>query len=307
MKLIESSYEFAPQAPEIEGMYKQVELGARCCYNSQHLITEDSYKTLIDSLKKRKHYSPFAHGTVYLKLDKTNSDLADRNEVFDHYLNNFWSRVVINNDTAYITSNMRVLLENGWEEDLKFWSEPTEYHIKRITIKFNSSIGVSREINRHSVSLSVCEQSTRYCNYSKDKFGNELTFVIPEWVKTRINDTAESFDPLTWRRKDYLVNMSIFKAIDCMCAEDRAINCWIESLKRTEDDYMYLLSDECCLKPEEARGVLDLDLATEVYYTGYINDWKHVFEMRTNPAAHPDARAICCPLEAEFKLKGYIE
>lgn len=67
--------------------------------------------------------------------------------------------------------------------------------------------------------------------------------------------------------------MPIVDAIqDHMVCEDRAISNWIDSLKKAESDYLYLLTDECDLKPEQARGVLPLDLATEVYYTGYIDD-----------------------------------
>jgi thymidylate synthase (FAD) len=80
---------------------------------------------------------------------------------------------------AYITTNARVIFENGWEDDLKYMCEPTEFHEKRITVKFTCSIGVCREILRHR-RMSFLNESTRYCNYSKSKFGNELTYIIPQ-------------------------------------------------------------------------------------------------------------------------------
>lgn len=81
----------------------------------------------------------------------------------------------------YITTNYRVIVENNWFEDLDYICEPTEWHEKRITVRFTTQIAVSREANRHRVD-SVAEQSTRYCNYSKDKFGGEIAINKPKWV-----------------------------------------------------------------------------------------------------------------------------
>jgi len=80
---------------------------------------------------------------------------------------------------VYITTNARVIFENGWEDDLQYMCEPTEFHEKRITVKFITSIGICREILRHR-HMSFLNESTRYCNYSKGKFNSELTFIIPQ-------------------------------------------------------------------------------------------------------------------------------
>lgn len=79
----------------------------------------------------------------------------------------------------HVTTNARVIFEHGWEDDLKWLNEPTEFHHQRITVKFTTSVGIVREIIRHR-KFSFLNESTRYCNYSKDKFGNELTFIIPQ-------------------------------------------------------------------------------------------------------------------------------
>lgn len=79
-----------------------------------------------------------------------------------------------------ITTNYRVLVENNWLDDLKYLCEPTEYHEKRVTVHFVLPIGISREFCRHRV-FSFAEQSTRYCNFSADKFNNELTFIEDQW------------------------------------------------------------------------------------------------------------------------------
>ena len=81
---------------------------------------------------------------------------------------------------AYVTMNYRHIIENDWLDDLKYLCEPTEYHEKRVTVRFVLPIGISREFCRHRV-MSFAEQSTRYCNFSMDKFNNELTFIEDNW------------------------------------------------------------------------------------------------------------------------------
>ena len=79
-----------------------------------------------------------------------------------------------------VTTNYRVLIEHGWLDDLKYLCEPTEYHEKRVCVKFVTDRGVANELVRHRT-FSFAQESSRYCSYNKDKFGNELTFIIPTW------------------------------------------------------------------------------------------------------------------------------
>lgn len=215
-------------------------------------------------------------------------------------------KVNTDNEYAYVTLNYRHIIENNWLDDLKYLCEPTEYHEKRYTVRFICSRSIANEIVRHRV-MSFCQESQRYVNYSLDKFGNEITYILPKWVIDRTNDTAETYDPLTGFRRDYLMDMPILEAVTKhMVCEDRAIANWIDSLKKAESDYFYLLCDECGLKPEEARGVLPNDCKTDIVVTGFASDWVHFFKLRTANGAHPDMRELTCPLEAEFKLKEFI-
>ena len=188
MKLIESKVEIIEQEPGLEGVYKQIEKAGRLCYKSEDKICEGSAEKMVENLMKRGHGSPLEHGTVYLKAPSYTQDGRPQGAL-EKYKNNKYSIVKVHDYFSYVTTNLRVLFENGWMNDLDYWCEPTEFHEKRITVKMNCSIGISREFNRHRAN-SVCETSTRYCNYSKDKFGSEITFVIPEWVKDKINETA---------------------------------------------------------------------------------------------------------------------
>ena len=296
MKLIESKVEIIEQEPGLEGVYKQIEKAGRLCYKSEDKICEGSAEKMVENLMKRGHGSPLEHGTVYLQFTYRMYDYNDAKllGILDFYENNPYSKVTTIEKfctdtfrtyvTTYISSNYRVIFENNRLEDLQYICEPTEHHEKRITVKMNCSIGISREFNRHRAN-SVCETSTRYCNYAKDKFGSEITFVIPEWVKDRINETA------SYNNNDDLARISYADAVfDARMISDKAISIWLNDLKTTESDYMDLINEG--LKPQEARSVLSLDTATEVMYTAYRSDWEHFISLRTAVGAHPDARIL---------------
>ena len=99
------------------------------------------------------------------------------------YRENKYSKVNYDNwGTRYITTNYRVLVENDWLDDLQFLCEPTEHHEKEnTTVRFICDRGVSHEFVRHRI-FSFAQESTRYCNYSKNKFGNEITIIAPNWL-----------------------------------------------------------------------------------------------------------------------------
>lgn len=275
MKLIESKVEIIEQEPGLEGVYKQIEKAGRLCYKSEDKICEGSAAKMVENLMKRGHGSPLEHGTVYMifKWWQIGKKLK--------YIFNKYSKI---RRFKYITTNYRVLVENNWLKDLQYLCEPTKHHEKRITIKTDCSIGISREFNRHRAN-SVCETSTRYCNYAKDKFGSEITFIIPEWVKDRINETA------SYNNNDDLARVSYAEAVfDPRMTSNKAISIWLNDLKTTESDYMNLINEG--LKAQEARSVLSLDTATEVMYTTYSSDWEHFLSLRTAVGAHPDARIL---------------
>ena len=204
MKLIKPSFEIIEQQSGLDGLYKQIELAGRTCYKSEDKITPTSAKEFVDRMIKSGHGAMLEHGTVYLFIplhcDKTDYHIAK------WYYSNPYSRVNIRNEHYcfdsngyYITTNLRVLVENNLIEHLKFICEPTEFHEKRITVKFICDRGVSHEFVRHRV-MSFAQESTRYCNYSKDKFSNELTFIQPCW--------------LAFLSSGYLLSSTLFKCLN---------------------------------------------------------------------------------------------
>jgi thymidylate synthase (FAD) len=278
MKLIKPSFEIIPQAPGLEGIYKQIELAGRTCYKSEDKITETSAKEFVDRMIKSGHGAMLEHGTIYLDCPP---------HVFTKYIYNPYSKCKyikshIEMDEEYcsslyytdkqenffVTTNMRVLVENGWLDDLQYLCEPTEYHEKRITVKFICDRGVSHEFVRHRV-FSFAQESTRYCNYSRDKFGNEITYIQPCWEMQK--DEEELF---------------------------------LLQLEQAQNSYNALISSGW--KPQQARAILPNSLKTELVMTGFISDWEHFFELRTPNNAHPQARELAIPLMEEFRKMNYL-
>lgn len=292
MKLIKPSFEIREQPSGLEGVYKQIERVGRICYKSEDKITEDSAKSFVDRMIKSGHGAMLEHGTVYLKV----FNVIENSELIDKYKSNEYS-VVKEGTEVYnchgdrsckcITTNYRVLVENGWLDDLKYICKPTEFHEKRITVHFVCDRGVSHEFVRHRV-MSFAQESTRYCNYSKDKFGNELTFIIPCWIK----DLEE---------KSYLAHAEYHHT------KEDASKQWYDVCMNSEFVYEDLI--RLGWKPQEARAVLPNSLKTELVVTGFTSDWNHFFDLRargTTGAPHPQAKELAEPLMKEFIARKYI-
>lgn len=301
MRFIKSNFEILDQAPGLDGIYKQIELAGRSCYKSEDRITEDSAEKFVNMIKDRQHTAMLEHGTVYLYIHKDHAyNIIGDNWVIKQYLSNSYS--VINTDSYgnyHITTNYRVLYENGWLDDLKHLCEPTEYHEKRITVKFILPISISREFCRHRV-LSFAEQSTRYCNYNSDKFNNELTFIIPYWTDLKEaryqywdNDWVDAAD------KNNIPN-TILKHF-----EGDSIDIFLSQCESAEVNYKALINRGC--KAQEVREILPLCTKTELIMTGTIEQWRGFFKLRTDKAAHPQARELAIPLKEEFIKRNLLD
>lgn len=268
MKLIKQSFEFINQTDfSLVGIKKHIERCARVSYKSEDKITDTSYEKFVNMLESRGHDRPLEFGTVYLTLRGDDTD-ALRNIFI--YEENPWTKirkqvieaeydpnthVVLN----HVTTNYRVIVENHLEEDLKYLCEPTEYHYKRYTVHMILDRGVMDEFRTH-VGLSHLAESTRYCNYSKDKFGNELTFIQPCW-------------------------------------DIRGSN-YIDFLQHAEWGYFRMLKNGWT--PQQARSVLPLGIKSELISCGFEDAWENFFKRRDAPDAHPMAQEIANPMHKEF-------
>ena len=270
MKLIQQSAEIWKQPEGEVGIYKQIERAARLCYKSEDKVTEDSYQRFMDMLNTNGHQSPLEHGTIYLTLKEDNDEV---DKIVEGYENNPYSRVTTQGFDWFVTTNFRVIKEHGWEDDLKYLCEPTEYHAKRISVHITTSIGISRELNRHRCH-SICEESTRYCNYSKDKFDNTLTFIIPSWIHISDMHLGEKLDIHPMMK--LLTGQYDRESMDIR---------FLVPLAHAAHTYKCLIANG--YKPQQARDVLPLATKTELIHTAFESDWEEFFKLRCSPAAHP--------------------
>ena len=260
MNIINQSYEICKtHGYTLQDVYKDIERSARVSYKSEDKITENSAEKMVERLINMKHYSPLEFGTVYLKFPNTSLGEVD----VEKYETNHFSAVTITKDsTRYVTTNYRVIVENHWEDDLKYMCEPTKHHQRRITVHFITNRAVSHELVRHR-SMSFMQESQRYVAYDKDKFGNEITFIRPVLMYT-----DEQYIQIR------------------------------QALSYAETAYMNLRKSG--LKPQQARCVLPNATKTEIYMCGFEYDWDHFFDLRDKPYVDPQMYDLVCPLHQEY-------
>ena len=299
MKLIKPSFEILEQGPGLDGIYEAIERAGRTCYKSKRPEGQAA-KDFVDRMIASKHYAMLEHGTVYLRDHRNleyenNIELVECPHTLDKYSTNPYSKVRYTSDCIYVTTNYRVIVENNWLDDLKYLCEPTEYHEKRVTVRFTTSNSIMREFTRHR-SHSFAVESTRYCNYSKDKFNNEIQCVIPSWCKNMVNGNSYNWELV----HDY----NIRHTEGLSEAEARLIMSWCYS----EAHYL-MLTNKGILTAQQAREVLPLATKCDMVMTGFTPDWNHFFDLRargTTGAPHPDAKALAEPLMDEFKKRDWI-
>lgn len=278
MKLIESKVELIEQQPGLDGVYKQIELAGRTCYKSEDKITEDSAKAFVDRMIGSKHGAMLEHGTVYLSVPKEETEIIGFHGWCQY--SKVRSDLVMEEPCNWlITTNMRVLVEHDRLSDLKYICEPTERHAKRITAKFTMDRIGSQSICRHRV-FSFAQESQRYCNYSKDKYDGQVTFVIPTWANIPEGKYTD------WNG-DWcdVEKLTVLKPI-----ENDAVDQFLFLCKYAETSYNLMVDRGA--KPQEARQVLPNAVKTEIVVTGFESDWEHFFSLRSPKygaqGAHPD-------------------
>lgn len=304
MKLIKPSYEILEQSPGLEGIYEAIERAGRTCYKSERKEGTTA-KDFVDKMIASQHYAMLEHGTVYLKVPNSEVD-----EGFQFGTNwstlcrNPYTRYFSDGNYYYYTTNYRVIIEHNLQGVLKYLCEPTEYHEKRIAVRLTTSNGIMREFTRHR-SHSFAVESTRYCNYNKEKFDYQITFVIPSWSNLKEGTV------------DYLMNgkpmWDTLQYTDGTVIKDNYSEIEMEllySLKISENMYFNMTAHQA--KPQEAREVLPLATKCDMVMTGFVSDWKHFFDLRTSIFAktgkpHPDMSALADPLYLEFVNKGYYK
>lgn len=251
-----------PNAVEIKqtDLFGHIELCGKTCYKSQNTIGEGTAKKFIKMIMKNKHGSVLEHGTVYMTVSYNDKKKPTN---LNKLLANQYTKVKFE-DKMYITTNYRVIVENDFFNLMeRYRSEPTEKHEKRRTFKLTCNRGVSHEFVRHR-NMSFSQESQRYVNYTKDKYGKEIKFIKPLYFKEKT---------LRYRL-------------------------WKFGVWFSEKMYMWLIKEGATA--QEAREVLVNSTATELVMTGFESDWQSFFSLRCDKTAHPQAIELANKIKEIF-------
>jgi len=282
----------------------RLEACGRICYKSEEKITVDSALPFVKKIAEHGHNSVMEMAVVTLRLRCTAIQITDLLQCQPKFLTidvvengllvtgsirtfrelySTFSRIeVISAMVDFLGSRHPFLFENVWKPDNK--SDTSDIVVEKISleevehfaadllsrhrflgVKFIVNRAVTHEIVRHRP-CSFLQESQRYCRYSQDKFGNQVTFIRPMFFAP---DSPE-------------------------------YNLWKEAMEETEALYLQLLETST---PQAARTVLPNSCKTEIIVYCNLAEWRHIFRLRTTPAAEPSMREVMIPLEAEVKKR----
>ena len=302
MKLIKQSFKFVNQKGfTLKDIYKHIEYCARISYKSQDKITDTSYEKFVNMLESRGHDIPLEFGTVHLKMSDSDFNKIRSILCINKIHNDQWIKYHYVEYITYITTNYRYylnILKIFPKVEKFFTEEDNEYYPKRYTVHMILDRGVMDEFRTH-VGLSHLAESTRYCNYSKDKFSNEVTFIEPCWLD--MHDTDEGREVTrNW-------NFDILDGCAIIAEEgefDDARDAFLTSLNVAEHCYLELLQKGWT--PQQARSVLPLGIKSELISCGFEDAWVNFFYRRDAKDAHSMAHEIAKLLHKEFIKRGFI-
>lgn len=289
MRLLNQSCEAFVQEPGLDGIYKQIERAGRTCYRSSDKITPESAKPFVDRMIKSNHTAMLEHGTVYLQIPHRVSDLH-----FERYKNNKYTKYTLTSEGMFITTNLRVIVENHWEDDLKYLCEPTEHHKKRYTLSCTTALHCYKDLTRHRT-FSFAIESTRYCNYSKtEKFG-DMAFIIPTWLNLK---EGQYFDGK--------YGTSLFEEFLQSSTYSKMSERFILDLVGVERTYNELVENGW--QAQQAAEVLPQCIKGDMIITGFEDDWKHLLDLRyygTTGAPHPMVKELATLMKEELAKLGF--
>ena len=291
MKLINQSFEILEQKDfTITGIKKFIERCGKVCYKSEDRITDNSYEKFVDMLEKKDHARPLEFGTVHLKMPWSNFNNFVGFCISKGFWDSCWIKYNIDRESedkmVYITTNYRYYKKLGTLKPLYgyidieefFTEEDNKFYPKRYTVHFITSRGIMDEFRTH-VGLSHLAESSRYCSYDKNRFGNEITFIIPNWVNTNCPNKEQEGPSVA--------------SIE-----------WSTAMLDAEASYMNLIKMGCTA--QEAREVLPLAVKSELISCGFEDAWSNFFYRRCAKDAHPMAREIATKVRDKFKELNYV-
>lgn len=304
MKIIEPSFEIQDDLDKSSVTIRLEECG-RVCYKSEDQITADSALPFVTRIAAHGHNSVLEMAVVtyevtchpdhvlellsshpkYLNINRTDNgmlvtgSIRSFRELYEKHPHN----QVVNDLVSALAGREPHLFENIFDPDkalpvdqevsvkklslaqVEQLPDDLKLHHRYLGVKFYVNRAVTHEIVRHRP-CSFLQESQRYCRYSQDKFDNQVTFIKPMFFE---EGTAE-----------YAL--------------------WKEAMEETEKKYLQLLETAT---PQAARTVLPNSCKTEIIVYCNLEEWAHIFSLRTTKAAEPSMREIMIPLEEELKRR----
>ncbi len=256
---------------------KLIEFAGRICYKSD--MSNDTIG-FIDNILKNKHFSVLEHSWDFRMYETISKEYQ--------FLNYLYT-----DDGVVVAGNKRAFLECGASESYQYINasnffrevlKKKAWHMLSATAHLICNRGVSHELVRHRVA-SYSQESTRYCNYSKNKFNNELTYIIPHYIS--------DLKPGSYNKENKPEFLS----------EESSE--WFDCMLSIEESYMNLL--KMGKNAQEARGILPNDLKTEIVVTASLEEWKHIFMLRLSKKAHPQIREVLLETYNGMKMIAFGE
>lgn len=285
MKLINQNVEEWHCGYTLPEIWSHIVKCARVCYQSEHRnngeTDEEFVKRVIlrnhsleeigksRGLQLKLHLSVLEHGTVYLDIP-CEEDTAEGILLFSR--NKYSKHNYCYGLKCYITTNMRAIVEQNLTKYLKYICAPTRIHHLRTTFNITTDIGVARELARHRTH-SISEESTRYCNYSKDKFNNELTFIKHCWLSDE--------------------KLKLYGDYHTVIRDKSPESIFIANLNNVEKDYLDLI--KLGWIPQQARQILPLSTKVQTIHTAFESDWAEFISLRADACSgnvHPNMKVI---------------
>ena len=273
MKLADIEVKQYTQEPGLHGMFKAMQDAAWICYQTKSSkLTPEEFAENI--LLKKGHLRPLEFGTVYLAIPYGNKTA----QYIKFFKNNKYSRCTDSwaDSLLYVTTTYRVIMEgtspsakkavssgyaNSLKDVLKYWTEPTQYHIQRPMFFITATRSVCDEFKTHTTISSLME-STRFCNYSAGRFNSEITFIRPYVPPGNGTDSERQ----------------------------QLVKLYEKAFKQSEINYFNLIGNG--VLPQHAREVLLLGVKSQIVMCGFPEHWDNFFYRRIHKDAQPEAKLI---------------
>lgn len=294
MRIIDNKVRECVQEKGLDGIYKEIRDAAYVCYQSD---TENAKKTpkefVYDVLLNKGHTRPLEFGTVYLIVPKDDVTLPETRDMFVYVVSNPWTKIDGIDDNYFVTTNMRVIMQGFYPTDeeacqnnynqnflplVEKYLADVEFpeYLKRRTYSLILSRGASDDLRTHITLSSICE-SSRYCNYSKGKFGGQMTAIKPYWMNVEIPEDGIQSD-------EFITLLSEEK--------DRA---FIKSMENEE--YEYLKRSKEGYEAQQLKRLFPLWGKCELRLCGFKESFDNFMWRRLDSHADPECTNVARLIE----------